>query len=56
MDKGIVKYKIKYFILPDKRIVHIAFSKFGVWMHLEMVECHIPFLGHCDLDLTSFLD
>ena len=26
-------------------------SKFGVWMHLGIVECHVPFLGHCDLDL-----
>ena len=23
-------------------------------MRLEMVECHIPFSGHCDLELTSF--
>ena len=22
-----------------------------VWMHLGMAECHIPFLGLCDLDL-----
>ena len=26
-------------------------SKFGVWMHLGIAECHVPFLGHCDLDL-----
>ena len=26
-------------------------SKFGVWMHLLIAECHVPFLGHCDLDL-----
>ena len=26
-------------------------SKFGVYMHLGMGECHIPFLGHCDLDI-----
>ena len=25
--------------------------KFGVWMQLWMEECHIPFLGHLDLDL-----
>ena len=24
--------------------------KFGGWMQLWMVECHIPFLGHFDLD------
>ena len=24
---------------------------FGVWKHLEMVECHVPFTGHCDFDL-----
>ena len=23
----------------------------GVWMHLGIAECHVPFLGHCDLDL-----
>ena len=27
--------------------------KFGVWLHLVVAaECHIPFLGHCDLDLN----
>ena len=26
-------------------------SKFGVYMHLGMVESHILFSGHCDLDL-----
>ena len=26
-------------------------SKFGVWMHLGMAECRLPFSGHCDLDL-----
>ena len=25
--------------------------KFGLWMHLGMVECRVPFTGHCDLDL-----
>ena len=25
--------------------------KLGVWMHLGMAECRIPFSGHCDLDL-----
>ena len=25
-------------------------SKFGVWMYLEVAECHVPFLGHCDLN------
>ena len=30
-------------------------SKFGMWMHLGMAECHIPFWGLCDLDhLTIF--
>ena len=23
----------------------------GVWMHLGMVECHVPFSGHFDLDI-----
>ena len=37
--------------------VHISYilwgrnSKFGVWMHLGMAECRVPFSGHCDLDL-----
>ena len=22
-----------------------------MWIHFGMVECRIPFLGHCDLDL-----
>ena len=26
-------------------------SKFGVWIHLGMAECRVPFSGHCDLDL-----
>ena len=26
-------------------------SKFGVWMHFGIAECHVPFSGHCDLDL-----
>ena len=21
------------------------------WMHLGMAKCHVPFSGHCDLDL-----
>ena len=25
--------------------------KFGVWIHLGMVVCLVPFTGHCDLDL-----
>ena len=24
-------------------------------MHLGLAKCRIPFLGHCDLDLTHFL-
>ena len=38
-------------------LVHISYilrernSKFGVYMHLGMAECHKPFSGHCDLDL-----
>ena len=37
--------------------VHISYilwgrnSKFGVWIHLGMGECRVPFSGHCDLDL-----
>ena len=37
--------------------VHISYilwgrnSKFGVWIHLGMAECRVPFSGHCDLDL-----
>ena len=29
--------------------------KFGGWMQLGMVECHIPFLGHFDLGLLPSL-
>ena len=25
--------------------------KFGVWMHLRMAECQVPFSGHCDLEI-----
>ena len=28
----------------------VGINKFGVCMHLLMVICHVPFLGHCDLD------
>ena len=30
-------------------------SKFGVWMHLGIAECHVPFLGHCDLDTSDLV-
>ena len=29
----------------------VKIPKFDVWMHLGMTECHVPFSGHCDLDL-----
>ena len=38
-------------------LVHIFYirlgnnHKFGVWVHLWMVICIVPFLGHCDFDL-----
>ena len=32
-------------------ILLVRNSKFGVWMHLGIAECHVPFSGHCDLDL-----
>ena len=44
-------------VCPASCPVHISYilwgrnSKFGVWMHLGMAECRIPFSGHCDLDL-----
>ena len=25
--------------------------KFGLWMHLGMVECHVLFTNHCDLKI-----
>ena len=28
-------------------------SNFGVWLHRWMAECHVPCLGHCDIDLFS---
>ena len=44
-------------VRPASCPVHISYilrgrnSKFDVWMHLGMAECHIPFSGHYDLDL-----
>ena len=44
-------------VRPASCPVHISYilssrnSKFGVWMHLGMTECRVPFSGHCDLDL-----
>ena len=29
----------------------VGIPNFGVYMHLGMVKCHLPFSGHCDLDL-----
>ena len=26
-----------------------------MWIHLGIVECRVPFSGHCDLDMTSDL-
>ena len=43
--------------IPLSCPVHISYilwgrnSKFGVWIHLGMEECRVPFWGHCDLDL-----
>ena len=48
-------------VRPASCPVHIFYilrgrnSKFGVWMHLGMAECRIPFSGHCDLDLDLWL-
>ena len=28
----------------------IGIPKFGVWMHLGMVECRVTFSGHCGLN------
>ena len=25
--------------------------KFGLWVHLGMAECRVPFLGHLEIDL-----
>ena len=39
------------------RVLHICYfingrnAKFGGWMQRWMVECHVPFLAHFDLDL-----
>ena len=44
-------------VRPASCPVHISYilwgrnSKFGVWMHLGMGECRIPFSDYCDLDL-----
>ena len=43
--------------VPLSCLLHISYilcgrnSKFGVWIHLGMAECRVPFSGHCDLDL-----
>ena len=50
-------YSNKMSVRPASCPEHISYilwgrhSKFGVWMHLGMAECHVSFLGHCDLDL-----
>ena len=44
-------------VRPASCPVHISYilwgrnSKFGVWLHLGMAECPVPFSGQCDLDL-----
>ena len=38
-------------LLQISYILLVRNPKFGVWMHLWMVICCVPFLGHCDLDL-----
>ena len=53
-----VRQSVPPSLCPTSCPVHISYillgrnSKFGVWMHLGMAECHIPFSGHCDLDLV----
>ena len=43
--------------LEQSCLEHISYTnwdmnpKFGVWIHLKMMECHVQFLGHSDLDL-----
>ena len=37
--------------LSSRIIMSRAYLMFGMWMHLWLVECHILFLGHCDLDI-----
>ena len=37
--------------LENHKLYWFYFIIFGVWMHLGMAECRIPFSGHCDLDL-----
>ena len=38
---------------PYPILFEVEIPNFGLWMHLWMFECHLPFLGHCDLDLPS---
>ena len=38
-------------LVHNSHILRGRNSKFGVWMHLGMVECRVPFSGHSDLDL-----
>ena len=32
-------------------IIWVRNTKFGLWIHLGVAECHILLSGHCDLDL-----
>ena len=36
-------------------LFEIGIPKLGVWMHLGIADCPIPFSGHFDLDLVSSL-
>ena len=32
-------------------LYYVRNPKFSMWMNIGMAKCHIPFSGHCDLDL-----
>ena len=32
-------------------IIKVRNPKLSMWMQLRMAECHVPFLGHFDLEL-----
>ena len=49
-----VRVSVRPCVHPSRfRVPSISpiFFEVGVWMHLGMAECRIPFSGHCDLEL-----
>ena len=53
-----VRQSVRPPVRPASCPVHISFilwgrnSNFGMWIHLGMAECRVPFSCHCDLELN----